>query len=96
MEIEGLTPEQLEKLDTCEKPEEVLALAKEVGYELSEEELDTIAGGEWSPSGGSATLPVCPQCGAKLVWRSKWHLWYCPMCKENRKPIKSSASNNNE
>ena len=38
-------------------PEEMLAAAKEEGYELSEEELEMIAaGGEWRNEG-------CPRCG---------------------------------
>ena len=45
MEISNLTPEQIEKAKACKTPEELLALAKEEGYELSEEELEGIAGG---------------------------------------------------
>ena len=45
MNFEDLTPEQQEKARACETPEEVLALAKQEGYELSDAELDGIAGG---------------------------------------------------
>lgn len=40
-----LTEEQKQKIKNCSSPEEMLALAKEEGYELTEEELDGIAGG---------------------------------------------------
>ncbi len=46
MKFEDLTPEQQEKAKACKTPEDMLALAKEEGYELSEEELNSIAGGE--------------------------------------------------
>ena len=45
MKFEDLTPEQQEKAKACKTPEEVFALAKEMGYELSEEEIDAISGG---------------------------------------------------
>ena len=45
MDFKNLTPEQLEKAKACTTPEELLALAKEEGYELSEEQLEGIAGG---------------------------------------------------
>jgi len=45
MNIEELTPELKEKILNCKTPEELLALAKEEGYELSDEELKSIAGG---------------------------------------------------
>ena len=46
MNIHDLTPEQMEKARACKTPDEVLALAKEEGYELSDEELKSVAGGE--------------------------------------------------
>jgi len=48
MNFEDLTPEQQEKARACKTPEEVLALAKQEGYELSDAELDGIAGGAWA------------------------------------------------
>lgn len=45
MKFEDLTPEQQEKAKACKTPEDILALAKEEGYELSEEELQAISGG---------------------------------------------------
>ena len=39
MNVEDLTPEQMEKIRSCKTPEELLAVAEEVGYELSSEEL---------------------------------------------------------
>ena len=45
MDFENLTDEQRAKARACNTPEEIMSLAKEEGYELSEEELDGIAGG---------------------------------------------------
>ena len=48
MGYEDLTPEQMEKLKACKTPEDILALAKEEGYELSEAELEAVSGGvDW-------------------------------------------------
>ena len=47
MKFEDLTPELQEKANACKTPEEILALAKEEGYELSDEELEGVSGG-WS------------------------------------------------
>ena len=46
MKFEDLTPEQKEKARKCNTPDEILALAKAEGYTLSEEEIDTISGGQ--------------------------------------------------
>ena len=43
-----LTDEQRRKLEDCQTPEELLALAKEEGYELTQEQLDSFAGGDAS------------------------------------------------
>lgn len=48
MNIDDLTEDQKAKARACKTTDELFALAKEEGYELSEEELDAIAGGKWS------------------------------------------------
>ena len=51
MSFDDLSPEIKEKAAACKTTEDILALANEVGYELSEEELDAISGGKiwcWS------------------------------------------------
>ena len=45
MKLEDLSPEQQQKAKACETPEEMLALAQEEGYELSDADLEQIAGG---------------------------------------------------
>ena len=42
-----MTPEQIEKAKACKTAEELFALAKEEGMELSEKELDAVSGGTW-------------------------------------------------
>lgn len=52
MKYENLTPEQQEKARACKTPEDMLALAKSEGYELTDEQLDEISGGDfWSNLG---------------------------------------------
>ena len=45
--VHTVTAEQKEKAKACKTPEEMLALAKDEGYELSDEELEDISGGEF-------------------------------------------------
>lgn len=47
IDFDLLTDEQKAKVKACTSPEEMLALAKEEGYELSDEELEGISGGGW-------------------------------------------------
>ena len=47
MEFDDLTPEQQEKARACRTPEDVLALAKESGIELTDEQMQAVSGG-WS------------------------------------------------
>ena len=44
---DDLTPELREKAAACKTVEDVLTLAKEEGYEISDEQLQTVSGGEW-------------------------------------------------
>lgn len=45
MNFNELNPELQEKAKTCNTPEELLELAKETGYELTDEEMEAVAGG---------------------------------------------------
>ena len=74
---EDLTPEQLAKADACETPEDYLALAREVGYELTNEELDQVASGygEWF----QGQFVPCPNCGTKIATRPGYVK--CPDCR---------------
>ena len=57
MKFENLTPEQLANAKACKTPEDYLALAKEEGYELTNEELESISGGlSWDDVGGVARV----------------------------------------
>lgn len=62
--LTSLTEEQKKKIEAAQTPEELLALAKEAGYELSAEQLDAIAGGKiyWCPSN--------TKCGLKDICKS--------------------------
>lgn len=45
MKLEDLSPELREKAQACENEEELFALAKEHGLELSEDDLEGVSGG---------------------------------------------------
>ena len=47
MRFEDLTLKQQEKLKNCKSAEDILDLAKEEGYELSDDELESVSGGDW-------------------------------------------------
>jgi len=47
MDLEDLTPEQRERISKAKTQEELLALAKEAGFKLSDKELSSISGGGW-------------------------------------------------
>ena len=60
MNFEDLTLEQQEKAKACKTPEDFLTLAKEEGYELSDEELEAVNGGvEWDCQDVNDCRAVC-------------------------------------
>ena len=46
MDYSKLTEEQKAKVLACKTPEDIIELAKTEGYDLSDDELDAITGGE--------------------------------------------------
>ena len=53
--LNTLTDEQKKRVEVAQSPEELLTIAKETGYELSDEQLEALSGG------GSS-------CGGKICW----------------------------
>ena len=75
-------PELQEKLKSANTPEELVALAKEDGVELGDDQLDQIAGGSWGSGGGKGKYhTTCSACGYKLSWpKSEPDPSECPNC----------------
>ena len=55
--LKGLTEEQIEKIKECKKAEEIIALAKAEGVELTEDQLQAV-------SGGGCSAGPCRFCGS--------------------------------
>lgn len=60
--LKGLSKEQIEKARKCKSNEELIALAKEEGVELTDEQLETVNGGFCSDT---TVQSNCPKCGTK-------------------------------
>lgn len=58
MRFEDLTLGQQEKLNKCKSAEDILAVAQEEGYQLSNDELSKITSGGWG------LRYECSQCGS--------------------------------
>ncbi len=50
MDLKDLSPELQEKAKACKTVEELKALAQENGFELSDDELDAVSGGNFGRS----------------------------------------------
>ncbi len=71
--LKGLTEKQIAKVKACKNHEELLALAKAEGIELSDEQLAAVSGG--------GACSVVSDIGDKI------NPWDCPKCGANR-PVK--------
>ena len=76
--LKGLTQEQLEKVKKCKNQQEILALIKEEGVELNQEQLEAVSGG----SCGSDLDVYCPYCGDWPV-TIDGDQYYCVSCKRH-------------
>jgi len=62
MEFKNLTHEQQEKAKACKTPEDIMALAREEGYKLTDDELAAISGGvSWSCTADCPEHTPCSQ-----------------------------------
>ena len=82
--LKGLTKEQIEKARKCKSNEELLALAKEEGVTLGDEQLEAVSGGFCSDT---TVTSACPKCGKKVskeVYNDSTNVIYvkfkCPNC----------------
>ena len=66
--LKGLTDEQIAKVRACNNTDEILALAKQEGLELTSEQLEAVNGGACS---NTDNCPPCPSCGSTNV-KSKY------------------------
>ena len=60
--LKGLTEEQIAKVQACKSQEELLALAKKEGIQLTDEQLEAV-------NGGMCSTKKCPKCGSEYVDR---------------------------
>ena len=80
--LKGLTDEQIAKVKACKTQEELLALAKAEGIQLTDEQLESISGG------GLCSTPsfTCPKCGSTDIsaysQTSPVHKWWECTCKK--------------
>ena len=68
MNFEDLkNPEFQERLKSAQSPDELLAIAREEGFELSDLVLEGVSGGEHVPFGGKPAPPVDPRVPYDVV-----------------------------
>ena len=78
-------PEDIKKrAESCKTREELFALAKEVGHELTDEELERISGGEWDfcySYRAPYWITTCGHCGGTAEWpKSEPQPAHCFQC----------------
>lgn len=59
--LNGLTEEQIAKVKACKSQDELLALAKQEGIELSDEQLEAVSGG------ACTNYSQCPKCQSTYI-----------------------------
>ena len=81
--LKGLSEEQIAKAKACKNHEELMALAKKEGVELTEEQLSTISGGGAcsviSDVGDYINPSDCPKCGCNNV-KKDGNTYTCKKC----------------
>ena len=81
--LEGLTKEQIAKVKACKNSDEILAVAKQEGIQLNDEQLAAVSGGCLLVSTPTFT---CPKCGSTEVWGNDMGNYWdciCSKCKHH-------------
>ena len=67
LNLDNLTPEQIEQAKTLRTTEELVKYAMENGVELTDEQMEKVAGGSvWDDAQFSET--TCTNCGKRVTW----------------------------
>ena len=66
--LKGLTEEQIEKVKACKNTEELLALVKAEGIQLTDEQLEAVSGG------GCFSTIKCPKCGSTKHFKEEHYV----------------------
>ncbi len=75
MRTQDMTPEQIEEAKKLATPEQMLAYARDNGIDLTDDEMDSIAGGY-----GSGEAIVCPYCGSTDINTRVKEAYECRAC----------------
>ena len=75
MDYKDLTETQRAKVAGASTSEDILRIAREEGYELSDEEIEQISGG-WEQSKG------CKKCGGMVIYERALGCYICERCGE--------------
>ena len=59
--LSTLTDEQKKAVEEAQTPEDLIAVAKKAGYELSPDQLETVAGGKWCYRGPFCSHGSCKE-----------------------------------
>ena len=80
MNLDNLTPEQIQKAKTLRTTEELVKYAMDNGVELTDEQMEKVAGGDvWDDSHVSET--TCTSCGKRVTWTAGSDTpIMCPYC----------------
>lgn len=86
--FKGLNEEQIAKAKACKSQDELLSLAKEEGFELTEEQLNAVSGGGCFSTNIPDCSKKCPNCGTKVDGKYLYRKSYegivyeftCPNC----------------
>ncbi len=79
MDFKNLTEEQKKKIAECKTPEDYLTCAKEIGYKLSDDDLDKINGGTTGSWGYNKGCPVCGSADVNPL-NENGPFWHCNSC----------------